>query len=387
MTNVSLPPSESSSDPNLEECHYLKTFVWQKTYLSEHTNRNLVALICVNSLAIIPTILLNALVIFVVATRRRLQTTSNILLASLAGTDVLSGLVVQPIAIAVEVKRALGVQPFCTLETVRAIALYAQSFASLNHIVLVSIDRYIAVKDALRYQGIVTKARIKKVVSVAWTIAVVLEIQEIVMAAMDSGSKFYSVYWTLTEVLLVAVNLACIGGICYCYVYIFSESRRQRNRLQTAQLSHEEAKQMRKDNKAAHTLAIILGALIISYLPSIILLLVIETFSNDALNPSVTPIFSSWASTSVLLNSLASPIIYCWRNKKFRSAFLEICHVRQPENRAPAIKMTAIQRHRPEIQLSTYEAFSMTVANQEPLLLSFSHLKAKEMAQIEEINC
>ena len=145
-------------------------------YLTEHTYRNLVALLCISSLAMIPTILLNALVIFVVTTRRRLQTTSNIFLACLAGTDLLTGLVVQPIAVAVKVKRAFGVESFCSLETVCTIALFAQCCASLSHLVLISINRYVAIKDPLRYQEMVTKARIKKAVLVAWAIAVFITI-------------------------------------------------------------------------------------------------------------------------------------------------------------------------------------------------------------------
>ena len=379
MTAATLPLPTNSTDSEMEECQYLQSLVWRKTYLTEHTYRSLVALICVNSLAIIPTILLNALVIFVVATRRRLQSNSNILLACLAGTDLLTGLVVEPINIAVEVKRAFGIEPFCTLETVCAIALCAPCYASYSHLLLISIDRYIATKDALRYREIVTKQRIKNGVLAAWAITVALTIQEIALAVIDSETKNYSVFWTLTVVITSIICLTYIAGICYCYAYIFSESRRQKKRLQTEQLSQEEAKRVKKDNKAAHTLALILGALIVTYLPAIILLLVAATFSNYTLNPSVTAIFSSWASTFILLGSLVNPIIYCWRNKKLRSAFLEICHVRQPENRAPVIEMMDVQRCRPEIQPSTCEAFSMAVVNQEPVLLSFSHLKAEEI--------
>ena len=386
MTNVSLPSSTNLPDPDIEECRYLQGFVWRKMYLTEHTYKNLVALICVNSLAITPTILLNALVIFVVATKHRLQTTSNILLACLAGTDFLAGLVVQPIAIAEHVKLASGFEPFCTLQTVRVIAYFVVCYVSLSHLALISIDRYVAIKDALRYQEIVTKKRIKKGVSVAWAIAVVLTIQEIALAVIDSGSETYSVFWKLTGVVAVMINLACLAGICYCYGYMFSETRRQQKRLQTEQLSHEEAKRMRKDSKAANTLAIILGALIISYLPSIILLLAVATFSSDKLSPRVKAIFNGWATTSASLGSLANPIIYCWRNKKLRRAFLEICHVRHPENRAPDIEMIEIQRHRPEIQPTSCEAFSIAVANQEPVLLSFRHLQAEEIVYIEETN-
>ena len=236
--------------------------------------------------------MLNALVIFVVATRHRLQSNSNILLACLAGTDLLTGLVVEPINIAVNVKRAFGIGQFCTLETVYAIALCVSISASFGNLVLISTDRYIATKDALRYREIVTKQQIKNGVLVAWAITVALTIQEIVLAVTDSETETCSVFWTLTAVISSIVGLTCIAGICYCYAYIFSETRRQKKRLQTEQLSQEEAKRVKKDNKAAHTLALILGALIVTYLPAIIIILLAATFSNCTLNPSVTVNFS-----------------------------------------------------------------------------------------------
>ncbi|XP_078371373.1 trace amine-associated receptor 2-like [Oculina patagonica] len=385
MANVSLSSSTNSSDPDIEECHHLQGLVWHKTYLTEHTYRHLVVLICVNSLAVVFTILLNALVIFVVTTRRRLQTNSNILLACLAGTDLLVGLTVQPIGIAGLAKRAFGIQPFCTVETVFAIALFASWYASLSHLVLISIDRYIAVKDALRYREIVTRQRIKKAVLVAWAIAVFFVSQEIILAVIESGTKIYSVYWILTCVIAVIFGLVYIAGICYCYGYIFSETRRQKKRLQTEQLPQEEAKRIKKDNKAAHTLALILGVLIATYFPTLILVL-LATFSFVKLNPWDRTIFFLWTSTSILLGSVFNPIIYCWRNKKLRRAFLEIFHVRQPENRAPDIEMVEIQRHRPEIQPSACEAFSMAAVNQEPVLLSFSNLNPDEIVHIEEMD-
>ena len=275
MENVSLPSSMNLFAQDIEECHYLQGVVWKKIYLSKHAYRNLLALICLNSLAIIPTILLNALVIFVVATRRRLQTNSNILLACLAGTDLLVGLVAQPIAIAVKVKRAFSIEPFCLLETVFTIILYATGCTSLGHLVLISIDRYVATKDALRYREIVTKQRIKNGVLVVWAITMVLTIQETVLAVINSGTKGYIVYCTLAGVMCVIIGFVYIAGICYCYVYIFSETRRQKKRLQTEQLPQEEAKRVKKGNKAANTLALILGALIVTYLPIIILILVV----------------------------------------------------------------------------------------------------------------
>ena len=154
--------SMNSSDQDKQECRYLRD-VWRKTYLTDHTYRNLVALISVNSVAIIPTILLNALAIFTVTTKHSLQSYSNILLACLAGSHLFAGMVGLTVTVAVNVKRAFSIEPFCPLEAVHFITVYGPTYISLGHLVLISVDRYIAIKDVLRYQVIVTKQWIKKV--------------------------------------------------------------------------------------------------------------------------------------------------------------------------------------------------------------------------------
>ena len=188
----------------------------------------------------------------------------------------------------------------------------------------------------------------------------------------------------VNDAILYSIISVYIVFIVYAYRYIYSETRRQQKRLETEQLCHEEAKRLKKANKAAYTVAFILGALILSYL-SVIIIAVVTAYIVD-ISPAVTNILWSWAMTIISLNYLFNPIIYCWRIKKLRNAFLEILHLRQPENSPQAIEMQAIPRHRPRIPPTSSETFSapMTVANQEPVLLSFSHLRAEEIVHVEE---
>ena len=350
--------SMNLSDQGRQECPYLQDYVWRKTYTTKYKYINLLALICVNSVAIIPAILLNTLAIFAVTTKRSLQSNSNILLACLAGSDLFAGMVGLTIAVAVNEKRAFNfaIEPFCVLETVHFITLYGPSYVSMGHLVLISVDRYIAIKDALRYQVIVTKQRIKKGVLVTWAIGVYLTIQETVLAVIvKEAAKVYSMYWTVGSVAASLIGMVCISGICYCYVYIFSEIRRQKKRLQTEQLSHDEAKRVKKDNKTAYTLGIILGVLVITYLPSMLLLLLESIGTFNKLGTGTFLICYSWATTSILYRSLFNPIIYCWRNENIRKAILQSFHLRKPD-RVANMQMVEIQNHRPEIQPSAGEA-------------------------------
>ena len=341
-----------------EKCPFVYNSAWQKSYLTSDTYKHLVAITSITSIATLPTIVLNAVIIFAVAAKRQLRSNSNVLLACLASTDLITALVVQPLFIAVNIERIHGEGPFCALEKVSYVALAGVCSASLFHLVLVCVDRYIATKHALRYQDIVTTQRITVCVVLAWGFTVLIIADLLVFAVIDSQieTKFYFVSLKVNDAILCSIISVCIVFIVYAYRYIYSETRRQQKRLETEQLSHEEAKRVKKANKAAYTVTYILGALILSYLPAIIIV-VVTVYIVD-ITPSVMNILWSWSMTIISLNSLFNPIIYCWRIKKLRHAFLEILHLRQPENSPPAIEMQAIPRHRPRIPPTSSEAFS-----------------------------
>ncbi|KAL9950883.1 hypothetical protein ACROYT_G043454 [Oculina patagonica] len=277
MTNTASPSSMNSSDEEREECHYLYDgSLWKETYLTEVTFPNLVAITIINLLAVIPAILLNVLIILAVTARNRLQTNSNILVACLAGTHLLGGLVGQPIAIATLLKYIFGDGPFCSIEKAVTVAKLGGGLTSLGTLVLISIDRYIAIKHPLRYRTIVTKQRLITGLALAWTIGFLVTLHELVLAAIDSGTDLYLQYLKVKDAILAILCLFDIAVITYTFCYIFSETRRQNKRLQTEQLSQEEAKRLKKENKAANTLTIILAALVLSYIPTVILIAVPE---------------------------------------------------------------------------------------------------------------
>ena len=250
------------------------TAAWQKSYLTDDTYKHVVAIISISSIATLPTIaVLNAVIIFAVATKRQLRSNSNVLLACLASTDLMTGLVLQPLIIAVSIESIHGEGPLCTLEKVSFITFIGVCFASLFHLVLVCGERYNATKHALRYQDIVTTQRITICVVLAWGLAALIIADLIVFAVIDSQieTKLYFAYSEVNDAILFLIVSGCIVFIVYAYRYIYSETRRQQKRLQTEQVSHEEAKRLKKANKAAYTVAFILGALVFSYLPSIII--------------------------------------------------------------------------------------------------------------------
>ena len=315
------------------ECPYLKDVAWRDEFLlTEGTYNHLLAIISINSISVLPTVLSNALVIFAVATRGQLRNESTILLACLAGADLLTGLLGQPIRIATEVQRILKKGIFCSaLERVSALSLIWHILATLTHLLLITTDRYIAIKKPLRYREIVTTRRVTVAVISAWAFTIFVTIQESILAAVNSDTNIYSICLTISTITVTTFASISIIAIVGIYLYIFSETRRQQ-RIEIEHLSVEEITTIRKNNKATKVLGIILITLIAAYLPTIISVIV---YFSVNLEGRVLNCMASWVATLIMLGSLCNPIIYCWRMEKFRHAFLEIFHLRNSENNQP----------------------------------------------------
>ena len=194
-------------------------------------------------------------------------------------------------------------------------------------------------------------------------------INELVLALIDSDSV-YSIYSHVNTIIQIAIGTLSIVVISLSYGYIYSETRRQVKRLKAEQLPQEEVQRIKNDRTAATTLAIILIALVATYLPTIVLT---ALSSSIAAPPRFICVIWSWVGGTCVLGPLCNPIIYCWRMKNLRRAFLEILHLRQPENTLPEIEVRETERHQP--RPSTNHVFPLP-ANGQPVLLSVRHLQA-----------
>ena len=368
-------------EPEKEKCN-LYGLAWRAEYLQDDTYKHLVALICIDIIAALPTILLNALVIFAVATRHRLRNNGTILLACLAGTDLLTGLIVLPFSFSLDWKRLLGVGPFCSPQKALIVIITTVAFASFSHLVVISIDRYIAIKYPLRYQDIVTETRIITSVVLAWGFTLLMTINELALALIDSET-IYSIYSQVNILIEIVIMTLFTAAVLWSYGYIYSETRRQVKRLKAEQLPQEEIQRIKKDRKAATTLAIILIALVFTYLPATITGILATLPVSTVVPPRLRVIIWSWVAISIMSGSLANPIIYCWRMKNLRRAFLEILHLRKAENTIPETEIQGTQRNQagPRGNL----AFSLP-ENGQPVLLSFRQLQVEYIPRIDEAN-
>ena len=126
-----------------------------------------------NSITCPFTVLLNALVIMAVKRRPRLQSYNNILLACLAVTDALTGLLVQPSFVSWKIFQLIG-ETKDKVDTIRVLhvsLILTVSISSALHLMLVTLERLIAIKYTLHYTSFVKTRNVRVVVIVFWILA------------------------------------------------------------------------------------------------------------------------------------------------------------------------------------------------------------------------
>ena len=93
--------------------------------------------------------MLNAMVIIAVKTSPRLKSNYHILLASLAGTDLMNGALVQPVVAAEQLYRlsrnSADFYKVCLLNNISRITGVSFITASILHLMLLSVERYITI--------------------------------------------------------------------------------------------------------------------------------------------------------------------------------------------------------------------------------------------------
>ena len=132
-----------------------------------------IIIIIINTITFPFTVLLNLLVIKAVKITPRLQTNSNILLACLAVTDALTGLLCQPLFIQWTLFLLFGLSNSDTVELFFFTFVAVMVTASFFHMMLVTFERLIAIKFTMQYSNIVSYNNLKIAVLSIWILSLI----------------------------------------------------------------------------------------------------------------------------------------------------------------------------------------------------------------------
>ena len=287
----------------------------------------------------------NFLVILAVIKFRKLRTSLNMFIASLAMSDMLVGFPTIPMYITYYVKGDVLIN-FKYLCLSRYAFVVASMSGSIISLTFMSFDRYIAIVYPLHYPTIMTKHRVQFMLLGLWTYGVVFSVMPFVgVNVWQSGMpcQFFDVlpkwYTFLTVPFVMAVCL--ILSLCM-YVVVFriakKHQKRRKSRLNAnSAKKHDNPRQMQKDTLIAKVMAFVLLLFVIFWLPFLATsLLKYLPFSQDMFE-----IAKNFALTLAMTNSMCNPVIYCWLKEDFRKAFkILLCckaELKQRGNQTPRI--------------------------------------------------
>ena len=275
-----------------------------------------VILIIVNIITVPITSLLNGLVIIAVKRKPQLKTihVSNIALACLATTDCFMGVIGQPtfIALNIVILQVDGSNTHCFIRKLSNTVVTVLGRASLLHLTLMFLDRYIAINRPYRYTNVVTQTRILRSSAFVWIVAL--------LSTATSFSSNNSLGQLYNGSTIIAV--CCAGIIIFCQVVLYYEARRQEKQIAAHHVSEDNRQKFVKEKKALKLTTTVLLVLLLTYLPLIVVTILNGISFIESLN--TVHIASTIVVFLVLINSLINPVIYCIRRRQFRVAFIEI---------------------------------------------------------------
>ena len=255
------------------------------------------------------TVALNIVVVTAIMKMKELQTNSNLLLCSLAIADLLVGTVNMPLSVAIcflMVKQVWS-QRICLLDILNVYSMYCFSMSSLFHLTVISWERYVAVVKWIEYKTIVSRRLIEILKAVVWLAALCLTIPALLMEILGLAEKISQTLY----IIWCVVGTIAIVTIVYFYAMVCVGFRRRK----VSEIRRvTDLLKVKLESKLAKTSAILTGSLCLSFFPAIAMFMVGEAF--PILRSSSA--FLLWE-LLMQLNSLANPLLYCYRNTRVRN--------------------------------------------------------------------
>ena len=282
-------------------------------------------------------IFLNALVILIVKRDKRFQKNSYILLSSLAVVDLLVGVVTIPLSGSMDLLLALQVslEHFCGLDLANVYLMYCISWCALYHLTAIAWERYVAIRKSIEYVIIVTKSRLIKLAVTVWLAAILTTIPPLIMEVTGIDISFVDI-WVTAASLSGALSIIALAHF-YVQVYLGVRRRMLKKISQVTVLV-----QANQDKKVANTTGLLTLVLLFTFVPGIV------GSSTVALRTSTSVRVSGLL---MQVSSLVNPLLYCYRDLRFRKAALELLRMKKPSrvHQGTAGAARAVQRKDPSL--------------------------------------
>ena len=302
----------------------------------------------------------NLLVISVVIAYQRLQQVTNYFIVSLAVSDLLYAALSLPFYIYATLHNGLWCLDLATCTTWLVVDAVCSS-ASICNLAAISIDRLLAITSPFRYRELMTQKRAFIILGGVWIYSFmwgglcILNWQDPDLPGIASTLnnqpiaclRTEPIYYTVAAALAFFVPLLIV---LTAYSIILKVAITQAKAVAALDPDRDKRKKANffREVKATKTVALVIGAFVISWLP-VFIILVISLWDKDGTkkfevnHPKLhKAIFFTFLRVLNPMNSCVNPIIYAVFNSNFRSAFLKIlrCPQRRQDDMSHSMTMT-----------------------------------------------
>lgn len=295
----------STSQPSVS-CYYLDRFrAFHVKPLSTHYIVN----VSLNGLLALAATLGNAVILHALRKSNALRPPSRALLYSLAASDLLVGLLVQPFYMVYETAQLIDHRElYCVTGIGFHLSANVFSAVSFLTITAIAIDRLLAVQLGSTYQTRVTLRRVIILITAIWLLTSVWVFTWITNIAA------YELF------NIIAVNVSLL--VCSCsYSWLWFKLRKLQkamDRYKSAETpSPSRATSSRRfdaNKRSVKNMFYVYFLLLICYVPYLTMFYVIHTTQRTATKFVVF----SYSITLVFANSALNPFLYCWRITEIR---------------------------------------------------------------------
>ncbi|XP_068186270.1 trace amine-associated receptor 13c-like [Antennarius striatus] len=257
------------------------------------------------------TVILNLLVIISISHFKQLHTPTNLLLLSLAVSDFLVGILVMPIQIFHRRSCWFSGNMLCGLYGYSSFFLTS---ASVGNMVLISVDRYVAICDPLCYSRKVTLKRVQLCVGLCWACSVFYN-GVILMDFMKNPDRYNSCYGDCVvlitsikgavDILVTFVGPVTVIIVLYMRVFVVavSQARAMRSHVTAITKGSSVCVTKKSERKAARTLGIVVLVFLMCFCPYYY-----PSFAGEDNSASLE--FSVFALWLLFCNSCLNPVVY-----------------------------------------------------------------------------
>ena len=262
----------------------------------------------VNILLSITAILGNSLILIVLHKEFSLHPPSKLLYRCLATTDLLVGLVNQPLYAAYWMSVVYEHWSFCRYaKDAIFISSYVLCGVSLMNTTAISVDRLLAMLLGLRYKEIVTLRRTYIILAIVW------------VGCLVAGLFSYLNYRIGLWYRIITIPSGLVISVA-SYTKIFRALSRHQAQIQDhvqRQPSQPNALNMARYRKAVYSALWVQLALVVCYVPQFTMQIVISLSTKPFSNFFI---FLGMANVLLFLNSTLNPFLYCWKISEVRRA-------------------------------------------------------------------